>query len=123
MEERIKTMLPLLDEKQRRLFLANEALAYGRSGTAIARRVSGVSKNTIKRGIRERLEGMDRGVGVRASGGGRRLIEKEHPEAVDKILEIVNAATYGNPEKVLSYTTESLRKPAGQLGKKGIAMS
>ncbi|MDR0378184.1 MAG: ISAzo13 family transposase, partial [Spirochaetaceae bacterium] len=38
-------------------------------------------------------------------------------------METVNAATYGNPGKVLSYTTESLRKPAGQLGKKGIAMS
>jgi hypothetical protein len=29
MEDRIKMMLPLLDEKQRRLFLASEALAYG----------------------------------------------------------------------------------------------
>jgi hypothetical protein len=50
-------------------------------------------------------------------------MEKDHPEAADKILETVNAATYGNPEKVLSCTTESLRKTAGQSGKKGIAVS
>ncbi len=29
MEERIKTMLPLLNEKQRRIFLAAEAISYG----------------------------------------------------------------------------------------------
>ena len=30
MEERIRIMLPLLDERQRRIFLAAEAKAYGR---------------------------------------------------------------------------------------------
>ena len=31
MEERIKTMLPLLNEYQRRIFLASEAMAYGQT--------------------------------------------------------------------------------------------
>jgi uncharacterized membrane protein YdbT with pleckstrin-like domain len=57
MEDRIKMMLPLLDEKQRRLFLAIEALAYGYGGIARVRRISGASKNTIKRGIREHKAG------------------------------------------------------------------
>ncbi|MDR2758033.1 MAG: hypothetical protein LBB78_01485, partial [Spirochaetaceae bacterium] len=48
MEERIKMMLPLLDEKQRRSFLASEALAYGYGGIAMAQRLSGMSKNTMK---------------------------------------------------------------------------
>ena len=30
MKERIAMMLPLLNEKQKRLFLASEAIAYGR---------------------------------------------------------------------------------------------
>jgi hypothetical protein len=103
MEERIKMILPALDEKRRKLFLASEALAYGRGGIAIASRVSRASKNTIERGIRERREGTDRGAGGRASGGGRRLMEKDHPEAVDKILETVNATTYRVMPQPASY--------------------
>jgi hypothetical protein len=123
MEDRIKMMLPLLDEKQRRLFLASEALAYGRGGIAIVHRISGASKNTIKRGIREHRKGTDTGTKVRAAGGGRHLIEENRPEVVGKILEIVNPVTYGNPQKVLSYTTESLRKIAGKLSEAGINVS
>jgi hypothetical protein len=64
-------MLPLFDEKQRRLFLASEALAYGRGETAIARRGGGASKNTIKRGIREHRKGQteERGSALPAGGG------------------------------------------------------
>jgi hypothetical protein len=50
-------------------------------------------------------------------------VEENRPEVVEKILEIVNRATYGNPEKVLSYTTESLRKIANTLSEKGIKVS
>ena len=116
-------MLPLLDEKQRRLFLASEALAYGRGGIAIVHRISGTSKNTIKRGIKEHNAGATTGNRVRAPGGGRHLMEENRPEVVEKILEIVNRATYGNPQKVLSYTTESLRKIAGTLNENGIKAS
>ena len=34
MEERIKMMIPQLNEKQKRLFLASEAISYGRGGIA-----------------------------------------------------------------------------------------
>jgi hypothetical protein len=123
MEERIKMMLPLLDERQRRLFLASEALAYGHGGIAVVHRISGASKNTIKRGIREHRNGTGIGTKVRVSGGGRHRIEENRPEVAGKILEIVNLATYGNPQNVLSYTTESLRKIAGALSEAGIKVS
>jgi hypothetical protein len=123
MEDWIKMMLPLPDEKQRRLFLASEALAYGYGGIARVRRISGASKNTIKRGVREHKAGMAAGTGVRACGGGRPLVEENRPEVVERILEIVNPTIYGNPQKVLSYTTESLRKIAGKLSEYGIKAS
>ena len=41
MEERIKNMLPYLNERQRRLFLANEAISYGRGGISEVSRISG----------------------------------------------------------------------------------
>jgi hypothetical protein len=74
----------------------------------------------IKRGIREHKAGMAAGTRVRACGGGRPLAEENRPEIAEKILEIVNPTTCGNPQKVLSYTTESLRKTAGKLSEDGI---
>jgi hypothetical protein len=55
--------------------------------------------------------------------GERHHIEENRTEVADNILEIVNPAAYGNPQNVLSYTTESLRKIAGKLGEEGINVS
>jgi len=52
-EERIKIMLPLLNEKQKRLFLASEAKALGYGGISQISRVSGVSRVTISQGIKK----------------------------------------------------------------------
>ena len=123
MEERIKTMLPHLNEKQRRLFLANEALSYGRGGIAEVIRYSGASRNTIKRGISEIRTGMPSSERQRKSGGGRDFVEKKYPDIEEKIQKLIDGATYGNPERVLSYTTESLRKIKYELEMQGVNVS
>lgn len=111
MENRIKIMLPLLDERQRRIYLASEALSYGRGGITRVSEISGVTPNTIRHGIceikgKEPLEATSR---LRAPGGGRKKLEESMPELNNHILQIIDGSTYGNPEKVLSYTTMSLR--------------
>jgi|GEM_PF-3878084 len=58
MEERILMMLPHLNEMQKRLFLASEAIAYGRGGIAEVIRISKASRNTIKKGIAELKSGI-----------------------------------------------------------------
>jgi hypothetical protein len=55
--ERIRDTLPLLNEKQRRLYLANEAKAIGRGGIKAVHEVSGVSRVTIIKGLKEIKEG------------------------------------------------------------------
>lgn len=111
MENRIKTMLPLLDERQRRIYLAVEAQSYGWGGISRVSEISGVAPFTIRQGIAE-INGeeppmpTDR---LRAPGGGRKHLENSMPDLDDHILQIVDGKTYGNPEKVLSYTTLSLR--------------
>jgi DNA-binding MurR/RpiR family transcriptional regulator len=50
---KINTMLPLLDEKQKRIFLALEANAIGRGGVKHIHEISGVSQTTIIRGKKE----------------------------------------------------------------------
>ncbi|MCL2087842.1 MAG: ISAzo13 family transposase [Oscillospiraceae bacterium] len=120
MEERILTMLPHLNEAQKRLFLASEAIAYGRGGISETERISGVSRTTIRKGIKEIKSGKKPNERIRNNGGGRKAIEIKHPNIEDEIRRLVDGSTYGDPERVLSYTTESLRKIEEELNKRNI---
>lgn len=123
MEERIKMMLPQLNEFQKRLFLASEAIAYGRGGIAKVIRFSGVSRNTIKRGIIELKRGLTFDGKIRKNGGGPKRVTEKYPDIEVKIRKLVDGSTYGNPERVLSYTTESLRKIEVELNSQGVKIS
>ena len=123
MEERILTMLPHLNEMQKRLFLANEAQAYGRGGIAEVIRITGASRNTIKRGIDELNSGIVSDGRVRKSGGGRNYVVANYPGIEERIRKLIDGSTYGSPERVLSYTTESLRKIKSELESQGISVS
>ena len=120
MQQRIENLLPHLNEAQKRLFLASEAMAYGRGGISEVERISGVSRPTIRKGIRE-IESMKApGEKIRTEGGGRKPIGVTQPNIENEIRELVDGSTYGDPERVLSYTTESLRKIEVELNAKGI---
>ena len=123
MEDRISRMKPLLDEKQWRLYLANEAISAGYGGVSKVSRITGVSRTTITKGIEE-IKGEKAIVGrVRKSGGGPKYVEEKTPDIEERIRKIVDGSTYGNPERVLSYTTESLRKIETELESQGITVS
>jgi transposase len=112
-------MMPILNEKQLRIFLANEAKEYGWGGVSEVSRISGVSRTTITTGLKEIEAGKDIDVSrIRKSGGGRKSIKNNIPNVKEKIQEIVDGSTYGTPEKVLSWTTMSLRKIQAVLAKK-----
>jgi len=115
MEERILRMIPLLNERLLRQFLANEAMSYGRGGVTVVSRISGVSRTTITAGMNEMRNGDSVKGTVRRSGGGRKLVETKYPDIKEKIRKIVDGKTYGDPMRVLSYTTESFRKIAAEL--------
>jgi len=117
---KIKTMLPLLDEKQKRIFLALEANALGRGGVKLIHEISGVSQTTIIRGKKElengETEAKDR---IRKPGGGRKKITEKYADIKDEIERIVADTTYGNPENPLAWTTKSLRNLKECLEEKG----
>lgn len=115
MEERILTMMPLLNEKQLRLFLASEAKAYGWGGITKVCEISGVSRMTITLGIKELAAGESDNDRIRKKGGGRKKLNESIPDIEEKIKTIIDNCTYGSPEKVLSWTTESLRKIQDRL--------
>ncbi|MDR1604434.1 MAG: ISAzo13 family transposase [Gracilibacteraceae bacterium] len=118
MEERIQRMLPLLDERQRRLYLASEAISYGRGGISLVSRISGMSRATIRKAIDELNSGAKIEGKIRKSGGGPKFTELNYPDIEDKIREIVDGKTFEDPMRSHgSYTTESLRKIQAELEK------
>jgi transposase len=123
-EARVAAMLPHLDERQRRLFLASEAIGIGRGGVKAVHEISGVSQTTIIKGKRELGSGEAAGAtGVRRGGGGRKGAATRHEGITDAIERIVESDTYGGPEQVLVWTTKSLRNIEGALKGQGYDVS
>ena len=110
MEEHIKTVLPHLNEKQKRLFLASCANALGWGGVKKVCEISGCSKDIVIRGKRELRTTLPNDKRIRKKGGGRKRTEEVHPDLPNWIEEIVADSTYGNPENPLTWTTQSIRK-------------
>ena len=108
-----------LNEMQKRQYAATLAQAYGYGGATVVHEVTGVSMNTITAGKKELLSVSDLESGkVRKKGGGPKWLEEKYPDIQERVREIVDASTYGNPEKVLSWTTESLRSIQKTLAEK-----
>jgi hypothetical protein len=111
MEEHIKTILPLLNEKQKRLFLASCANTLGYGGVKKVCEISGSSKTTVIKGKKElSYEEHKNCEQIRNPGGGRKPLEEEYPQLAKWIEEIISEETYGDPENVLLWTTKSHRK-------------
>jgi len=126
MENRIKTMLPLLNERQKRLFLATEAEAIGYGGISQVSRISGVSRVTITQGIKE-LKGEDVYTmdteRSRKGNGGRKKVSEIYPNIYDEIEEIIKPHTRGHPENPLLWTSKSVRKLQAALEERGIKVA
>ena len=77
--EKFQLLAGQLDERRRRLWAAAEARAAGRGGVAAVARATGISQETIRRGLRELASGETLPPGrVRRPGGGRtRLADKD----------------------------------------------
>lgn len=126
-----KRYLPLrqsLNERARRLFVANEALSLGHGGRAVAARATGMAIATIARGMRELKAIDDQGFDaldvnrVRRQGGGRKPKENEEG-LLDCLRKIVESSTVGDPESALLWTARSQRNIVEELGKQGFKVS
>jgi transposase len=99
-----------LNEMQRRQYAATLAAAYGYGGATVVHEITGVSMNTITAGKKElRNKSSLRSGRVRRGGGGPKWIEDKYPDIQERLIEVIEDSTYGDPEKVLTWTTESLR--------------
>ena len=74
----INRVMVELDERSRRLFAGILARQRGRGGVQEAAEITGLSRVTIRRGLRESERGQaESSDGVRRPGGGRKSVEKK----------------------------------------------
>ena len=125
MADRLAELLPRLNERDRRLALGAEARSWGHGGIEEVHRATGMARSTIKQGIRDLDTGADPDmVGrVRTRGGGRKRIEESDPGLVDRLDELIEPETRGDPESPLRWTTKSLRHLAEALTALGHTVS
>lgn len=122
---RINSVLPHLDERQKRIYLAAEAEALGRGGAKEISKIFGIHQNTLTAGKKdlqsgEVLKSTDgESYRTRRQGGGRKKIVEKTPEIIEDLEKLVDNNSFGNPENPLRWTTKSLRNLADELHKKG----
>jgi len=124
-KQRIDTMLPYLNEKQSRLYLANEAISYGWGGITLISKLSGKNQKIIHLGIKELKKEIPEAEGnrIRREGGGRKR-EKDKQHGLEQaILDIVEAHTVGDPMRVIIWTSKSVRNIQEELLKQGFKVS
>jgi len=81
LKSKYKSILPLLNEKQRRIFLSIEALHFGYGGVTKVSQLSGVSRVAITKGKKELNETKQEPINYfRKKGGGRKKTVDKHPE-------------------------------------------
>jgi transposase len=114
----------VLNERTRRLWAGTEAYAWGRGGIAAVRRVTGLSGNTIVRGIQEAKETRPLDITrIRRPGGGRKSKATVDPSLVGALERLVEPVSRGDPESPLRWTCKSTRRLAEELTGQGYTVS
>ncbi|MHB1555505.1 MAG: ISAzo13 family transposase [Acidimicrobiales bacterium] len=116
-----------LDERQRRLLLAAEAIELGRGGVSALALATGSARSTIERGVRE-LAGEVVGTALpvgrsRRAGAGRKKATVADAELVAAIDALVDPDARGDPESPLRWTLKSTRQLADAVSAAGHPVS
>ena len=102
---RFRQAAKFLDERGRRLFAANEALAIGYGGVTAAAAATGLARSTIRRAILE-LQGGSNPIGqrIRRPGGGRKravVLQPGLPAALEVNFSVQSTGPAIGPVTVL----------------------
>jgi len=118
-----ETMLPLVDERQRRLLVGAVATMLGRGGQARVTEASGMSRSTVIAGMKELVAGPERSDRVRAPGAGAKPLIETQPGLLGALDELVHPETRGSPMSLLRWTSKSTAKLAKELVSQGFTVS
>lgn len=116
-EEVCKDVFPYLDESTRRRLAGSLAKGYGYGGQTVVEKYTHLSHTTVNKGYQEVVNELpppekDGKYRVRKEGGGRKPLIERIPGLVSYVKSILEETTYGDPMRVIQYTTLSLRSIA-----------
>src|SRR5215470_4350375 len=92
LHQQMNLFMSRLDEQQRRWYAALESIRIGYGGDSLSSRITGLGKNTIRRGRLELADSLtyrpiER---IRLPGGGSARVEKKYPQIEDILEQIMN---------------------------------
>jgi hypothetical protein len=121
----LATLLPHLNERQRRVAAAVEARALGYGGVSAVAAATGIARGTIHRALRElsRRPATLAHEQIRARGAGRPRLVDRQPEMQQRLQALVASSTSGDPMSPLLWTCESTTQLAKALGREGYVSS
>lgn len=128
LSNKYRALLPLMDERMRRLWAAVEAQHYGWGGISAVAQATGLSMNTIRKAIGE-LEHQSAhpeepvAQRLRRQGGGRKRKTTDDPQLAAALAQLVEPATCGDPESPLRWLSKSTRHVASELTRQGHPVS
>lgn len=116
-----------MDERLRRQWAATEAQAYGRGGLSAASSATGMSRNTIRKGLvelaaRKKNPKTPVDARVRKEGGGRKRLTATDPSLADALEHLVEPTSRGDPMSPLRWTCKSTVNLAEALTRQGHAI-
>ena len=116
----LELLLPMLDERSRRLVLGAVARAAGQGGTGRVAALAGASWQTVADGAAEVASGDSAPPGrVRRAGAGRPRLAESDPGLLPALESLVRDSMRGDPGSPLLWTTRSVKKLAGELAAAG----
>jgi transposase len=126
--EKFEALRPVLNELARRRWAATEALALGRGGISAVARATGLSRTTIRAGIREMrnangLAATPEMARLRRPGAGRQRRVTQDPALLGDLETLVEPTTRGDPQSPLRWTCKSVRRLAAELQAQGHQVS
>lgn len=125
LRRKYQALLPLLNERQRRLWAAVEAGEIGWGGVTAVALATGLSQTTIGVGLREIKGDSDQSapdsatLRVRRPGGGRKQAAAHDHSLLADLEALVDPETRGDPQSPLRWTCKSTRKLAEGLKQQG----
>lgn len=123
LSEFFSTVMPHLNEVQRRVVAGAMARAMGRGGKTAVAEASGLSRNTVIKAQSEVEAGIEPSDRLRPVGGGDKPAIDKQPGLLEALDELVHPETRGTPMSALRWTLKSTYELAAELQAKGFSAS